>query len=384
MILKERAVILKPFGDLFLNLLFTSVVPLVFFSISSAIASMTDLKRLGKIVSVMMLIFIVTGILSSLIMVIGVSFYPPALGVNIPLQHNGNPQTLSFFEQLVKAVSVSDFTELLSKKNMLALIVFSLLVGLAATKVRERSQTFISFLQGGYEVMLKVISLIMLYAPIGLGAYFAYLVGTFGSQLMGSYLRVMTLYYPVALLYFVLGFSFYAYLAGGFKAIKTFWSNIIPASLTAWGTGSSIATIPVNLEAAKKNGVPEDIREIVIPIGATVHMDGSCLSAIVKIAFLFGIFHMDFTSPSAIAMAVVIALLSGVVMSGIPSGGFLGELLIVTFYGFPIEALPLISMIGTLVDPPATMVNSIGDNVASMMVARVLNGKKWREKHEKD
>ena len=345
---------------------------------------MTDIKRLGKIAGVMMLIFIATGILSSLLMIIGVSFYPPALGVDIPLKAQVNPQTLSFLEQLVKALSVPDFIELLSKKNMLALIVFSLLVGLAASRVRDRAQIFISFLKAGYEVMLKVISYMMLYAPIGLGAYFAYLVGTFGTELMGSYWRVILLYYPVAIAYFIVGFSFYAYLAGGFKAIKTFWSNIIPTSLTAWGTGSSIATIPVNLEAAEKIGIPKDIRELVIPIGATAHMDGSCLSAIVKIAFLFGLFHMDFTSPPAIAMAVVIALLSGVVMSGIPSGGFLGELLIVTFYGFPIEALPLISMIGTLVDPPATMVNAVGDNVASMLVARVLNGKKWMGRSEEN
>jgi len=210
-----------------------------------------------------------------------------------------------------------------------------------------------------------------------LAAYFAYLVGVFGPQLLGSYWRAMLLYYPLALLYFFIGFSFYAYLAGRWKAVKIFWTNIIPASLTALATGSSMATIPVNLEAAEKNGVPKDISEVVIPIGATIHMDGSCLSAVLKIALLFGLFQMDFSGAGTILTAIGVALLSGIVMSGIPGGGFLGELMIVTLYGFPIEALPIISMIGTLVDPPATMVNSIGDNVASMMVARMLGGKNW-------
>ena len=106
-------------------------------------------------------------------------------------------------------------------------------------------------------------------------------------------------------------------------------------------------------------------------------MEGSCLSAILKISLLFGLFHMDFSGFGTLATAVGIALLSGTVMSGIPGGGFLGELLIVTMYGFPVEALPVISMIGTLVDPPATMVNAVGDNVSSMLVSRILYGKTW-------
>jgi Na+/H+-dicarboxylate symporter len=108
-------------------------------------------------------------------------------------------------------------------------------------------------------------------------------------------------------------------------------------------------------------------------------MDGSCLSAIVKIAFLYGFYNWSFEGPGTIAAAIGVAILSGTVMSGIPGGGFAGEVLIVTLYGFPKEALPLITMIGTLVDPPATMVNAIGDNVASMMVARLLGGRKWMD-----
>lgn len=378
-VLKDGAEKLKPFGDIFLNLLFTIVVPLVFFSISSAVAGMNDAKRLGKILGVMILIFTVTGIISSLIMIIGVKMYPPAEGIRIALEHTGSPEKTKLSEQLVKALTVTNFSDLLSKKNMLGLIIFSMIVGLAALLSKEKGRPFAQFLTSGNEVMGKGVSLIMLYAPIGLGCYFAYLVGVFGPQLLGSYVRSMILYYPIAIFYFFVCFSAYAYLAGQGKAVKSFWQNIPPASLTALGTGSSVATIPTNLESAKRIGVPEDIREVVIPIGATIHMDGSCLSAILKIALLFGIFHMDFSGAGTIATAIGIALLSGTVMSGIPGGGFLGELMIVTMYGFPPEALPIISMVGTLVDPPATMVNSSGDTVSSMIVARVLNGKKWME-----
>lgn len=382
LIFKEKAIIFKPFGDIFLNLLFTIVVPLVFFSISSAVASMNNIKRLGRIILWMMVVFTVTGIIASVLMLIAVRIYPPAQGINITLPSSVHFEPLNVSDQIVKAFTVSDFFDLLSKKNMLALIIFALLIGLSACIVGEKAKAFSAFLLSGSHVMMKAIGFIMFYAPIGLGAYFAYLIGVLGPQILGTYVRAMTIYYPMAIAYFFIGFSIYVFLAAGLKGLKTFWPNIMPAALTALATSSSMATIPANLEAAERVGVPRDIREMVIPIGSTIHMDGSCLSAVLKTAVLFGLFHMDFSSPWAMVTAVGVALLSGTVMSGIPAGGFLGELMIVTLYGFPIVAMPIISMIGTLVDPPATMVNAIGDNVSSMLVARILGGKNWMLQRE--
>jgi len=379
-VFQEKIAIIKPLGDIFLNLLFTAVVPVVFFSISSAVAEMSDLHRLGKIMGGMILIFVVTGIISASLMVSVVKVFPPAISDHPLLTLPQTSVQGSTGAAILRAFTVPDFFQLLSKQNMLALIVFALLVGLATSLAREEGKPFANFLASGNKVMMKLIHLIMFYAPIGLGAYFAYLVGTFGSQLLGSYLRVAAIYYPVALLYFFIGFSIYAFLAAGHEGFRRYWGNILTPALTAWGTGSSLATIPANLEAADKISVPKDISRIVIPIGATAHMDGTCLSAIVKIALLFSFFGKPFMGVETYATAVGIALLSGIVMSGIPGGGFLGELLIVTLYGFPPEALPLISMVGTLVDPPATMVNSAGDTVASMLLSRILGGRHWMKK----
>ena len=260
---------------------------------------------------------------------------------------------------------------------MLALIIFASLIGLSACTIGEKAKAFTAFLLAGNHVMMKAISYIMLYAPIGLGAYFAYLIGVLGPQFLGTYARAMTIYYPVAIAYFFIGFSFYVFLAAGKKGLKIFWPNIMPAAVTALATSSSMATIPVNLEAAERVGVPAGY-----PRNGHSHWFNDPYGWFLpfrcfKTAVLFGLFHMDFSSPWAMVTAVGVALLSGTVMSGIPAGGFLGELMIVTLYGFPIIALPIISMIGTLVDPPATMVNAIGDNVCSMLVARILGGKNW-------
>jgi Na+/H+-dicarboxylate symporter len=376
-VLKQNALVLKPLGDIFLNLLFTIIVPLVFFTISSAIAAMTNIRRLGKIMSAMILVFVITGLIASLVMMTGVILYPPAVGVNIHLGAAAKVQELKASEQIVKAFTAADFADVLSKKNMMALIVFSILMGLATSAAAGRGKAFSEFLSSGSAVMMKIIAFVMYYAPVGLCAYFAYLVGVFGPELLGSYARAMIVYYPTAILYFFIAFTVYVFIAGKYEGVRRFWRNIISPSLIALATGSSIATIPANLQAADKTGVPKDISEFIIPVGATVHMEGSCMAAVLKIAFLFGIFNMPFSGIETLLTGLGIGLLTGVVVSGIPGGGTIGELLIISFYGFPPEALPVIMMIGTLVDAPATMVNAIGDNVSSIQVARILGGRNW-------
>lgn len=228
--------------------------------------------------------------------------------------------------------------------------------------------------------MMKVIDMIMKYAPIGLGAYFANLVGEFGPKLLGAYGRAMLVYYPVCILYFIIFFTLYAYWAAGKKGVRVMYKYILPPAATSVATQSSIATLPVNLEAAKNIGVPKDIREIILPIGATMHMDGTVFASILKIAFLFGIFGKPFTGIGTFASAMLISVMSGVVMSGVPGGGLIGEMLIVSLYGFPAEAFPIIATIGFLVDPIGTCINASGDTIASMMVTKLIEGKDWLEK----
>lgn len=379
-IFRDKAVFFKPFGDVLLNLLFTAVVPLIFFSISSAVAASSNLKRLGRIAGLMLVLFVMTGIISSSLMFFSVKLFDPAGDLSLQMDHPERPQTENLAEKIVGTITVNEFFKLLTRQNILALIIFSLLTGLGSQAAGEKGQTFRQFLISGSAVMGHVIRLIMLYAPVGLGAYFAYLIGVYGSDLFGAYFRVVALYYPIAILYFGIGFSIYAFAAGGRNGVKKFWAHILPPALTAWGTGSSLAALPANMEAADRIGVSEDVREIVLPIGATIHMDGTCLAAIVKIAVLFSLFGRDFSGVGTFAGAVAVSLLCGVVMSGIPGGGFLGEVLIISLYNFGPEALPVISMLGTLVDPPATMVNASGDTVAAMMVQSLLERKKMRPK----
>lgn len=381
-VLGPKAVALKPLGDLFLNLMFTIVVPLVFVTIAGAVASISSLGRLGRIMTVMIGVFVVTGIVSSVLTLTAVVAFPPASGVKLDLPAPEKVEPLKTASQIVAAFTVPDFRDLLSRRNVLPLIVFAILFGAACTKSGAKGRVVADMLDALSDVMVKLVGIVMYFAPIGLGGYFAWLVGEFGPSLFDSYARAMAVYYPLAIAYYFVFFTLYAFLAGGHEGVRRFWGNIMTPSVTSLATGSSVASIPANLLASARIGVSRDVRELVIPMGATVHMDGSCMSAILKIAFLFGFYNMPMHGLETYLTMIGVALLSGVVMAGIPGGGMIGELLIVQLYGFPPEALIILTVIGNLVDPVATMVNSTGDTVAGMMISRVLEGKKWLENAE--
>jgi Na+/H+-dicarboxylate symporter len=370
--------IIKPLGDIFLNLLFTAIIPLIFFTIASSIASLEKSEKLGKLFVIVIGVFLSTVLISAILMIIGVLLFPIHQDIiisKIPLEsiQSGNAGS-----QITQLLTAGDFYELLSRKSMLALIIFSFLIGFASLRSGEKGAGFRDFLNSGNEVMKQLLHLIMKTAPIGLGAYFAYQVGIFGPQLFGAYAKPLGLYYAVCAFYFVVFFSLYAFMAGGKKGLKVFWGNNITPSLTALGTCSSIATIPANLEAAEKMNIPAHIRNIAIPLGAPLHKDGSSMSSIIKIAVIFAMFGKDFTDPQTLLLALGITVIVSVVEGGIPNGGYIGEILAITIYGFPMEqALPAAMIVGTLVDPMATLLNANGDVVSSMLITRIAEGKKW-------
>lgn len=370
--------IIKPLGDIFLNLLFTAIIPLIFFTIASSIASLEKSEKLGKLFIVMIVVFLGTVLIAAILMIVGVYIFPIHQDIIISKMPLENIVTGDGGSQITQLLTANDFYELLSRKSMLALIIFSFLIGFASLRSGEKGESFRGFLNSGNEVMKQLLHIIMKSAPVGLGAYFAYQVGIFGPQLFGAYAKPLGLYYGVCAFYFVVFFSLYAFLAGGKLGLKVFWTNNITPALTALGTCSSIATIPANLEAAEKMKVPAYIRNVAIPLGAPLHKDGSSMSSIIKIAVIFAMFGKDFTDPMTLLTALGITVIVSVVEGGIPNGGYIGEILAITIYGFPMEqALPAAMIVGTLVDPMATLLNANGDVVSAMVITRISEGKKW-------
>lgn len=378
--LPEFSKSLKPFGDIFLNLMFTAVVPMVFVSIATAVGNMVNMSRLRKILFSTILVFLATGFVAAIYVLLTVKLFPPAVGTHITLQATELEGAKTASEILVSSITVPDFMNLLSRKNMLPLIVFAMLFGLCVSYCGGEESPVGKLLNNMNQIMMKLIDLIMYYAPIGLGAYFANLIGEFGPELIGDYGRALLIYYPLCVLYFFTAFPVYAFLSGGKSGVILMFRNIYRPAITAFATQSSMATLPVNMETCKKIGIPKDISDLVLPMGATMHMDGSVISSILKISFLFGVFQTSFEGLGTYALSFVVSILAAFVLSGAPGGGLVGEMLIVSLFGFPAEAFPLIATIGFLVDPPATCLNASGDTIASMLVSRMVEGKEWLHK----
>ncbi len=376
----DKTKVLSPFGDLFLNLLLVIIVPLIFLTITTSIGRMKQPKRLGKILGSILFVFIITSLVSVLIGFVGtrISLVDSKDAVKIKEvlsdEIESENEELNILSRTVNAISTNDFVNILSRDNIIALIVFSILVGLAINMAHEKGDKFLGVLESMNEVMQKLINIIMYYAPIGLGCYFASFIGQFGSSIAVGYLKTFIIYTISCLvLYFVI-YSIYDFIAGGKVGFKNYWKNILPTTLTALATCSSAACIPVNTKCAKKIGVPEDIADTTIPLGTSFHKDGSIVGSVFKIMFLVYLFGTNTTALKVIGVSLVATLLITAVPIG---GGTISEMLIISLMGFPVASLPILTIIATIIDAPATVLNVVGDSASSMMVARIVDGKKW-------
>lgn len=374
------ATVLEPLGTVFINLMFCIVVPMVFCSISSAIANMQSAKRAGKIMGVTVLTFCVTAGIAALIMYVIVRTIP-IVGGAYEIVEGEIGETLGVADMVINFFTKPDFMELWSRKAILPLIVFAVLFGFGVQLSGGPETKTAQILEDVTKCIMNTVKIITYYAPIGFFGFFATLVANYGPELIGDYSRTLIVYYVVCFVYMFISFPIYARFGGGKGAAKVMFKHLFKPAAVSFGTCSSVATIPTNMEAAKETGISEDVSNIVLPLGATMHMDGSAMSAIIKVAFLFGIFGQDFNTGRAV-LAIIVAIFSSVAMSGIPGGGGTGELVLCTIF-FPEQlavAYPFALALGNLVDPPATMVNAAGDYVVSFIVERFVNGKDWLQK----
>ena len=390
-IFKEKATILSPLGDLFLNLLLVIIIPLIFLNITTAISKMKQPKRIGKIIGSILLVFVITSVIAVLIGFASTYFIKlvntedgekikASLEEVTTTEETNSEEDMTIADRTVKLLTVNDFSKLFSKDNIIALLVFSIIVGIAINMSGEKGEPFRKVLESANSIMGNIVKIIMYYAPIGLGCYMASFIGTFGTSIAVGYLKTFLVYLAIAILYYFIMYSIYAFIAGGKKGFKAFWKHVIPATVTAMGTCSSAACIPINIESTKKMGVSDDIAETTIPLGTSFHKDGSIIGSVFKIMFLVGLFGTSLATAGDIFWVLGIALLANLLITAVPiGGGTISEMLIITMMGYPVAVLPILTIIATIIDMPATVLNVIGDDVSSMMVARIVDGKEWNK-----
>ena len=375
----EKVTILSPLGDIFINLMFVVIVPLIFLTISTAIINMKNPKRLGKIMSRILLVFVIMSVISALLGVVSTKVVPLVDNNNLKVMEQLDETTeldtnLSILERTASLLTVNDFTGLLSRNNIIALLVFTIIFALAVRKAKDKAEPVIKLLEGLNEVVLNIVNIIMLYAPIGLGCYFAALIGTYGNSIAVGFLKTFIIYTIVCVFIYIILYSLYAFLAGGKKGLSAYWKHILPPTATALATCSSAACIPVNVKCAKEIGVSDDIAETTIPMGTSFHKDGSVVGSVFKIMFLVYLFGTG----ASLWQIIGVSLLATLLITAVPvGGGTISEMFILTLMGFPAAALPILTIIATVIDAPATVLNVVGDTASSMLVSRMVDGKNW-------
>lgn len=377
----EGATALKPFGDVFINLMLVTIVPLIFLTITASIIQMDSPRRLGKIMSRIVLVFVLMSLVAVLVG-LGATHITPLVNTGDTASLEGLfdqaatlDTELSILERTAALVTVGDFSQLLSHQNIIAIFLFAILFGLAVRQAGEKAAGVKAAIVGLNAVILKLIGLIMHYAPIGLGCYFAALIATYGQSIAYGFLKTFVIYTLACVFVYGVVYSIYALLAGGRRGLIRYWQSILPPTATALATCSSAASIPVNVQAAKNAGVPSDIAEAAIPMGTSFHKEGSVIGSVFKIMFLA---HLFGQSPS-LWTVMGVALVATLLISAVPvGGGTISEMMILSLMGFPAAALPILTIIATVIDAPATVLNVVGDTASSMLVARCVDGKGWQ------
>ena len=386
LIFKEKACILSPLGDIFLNLMFVVIVPLIFLTITSSIIKMENPKRLGKIMITILIVFAVMSIIAALIGV--VSSYTIKLIDSKDINNLTNllnqdvviSEEVNILQKTASLLTVNDFYKILSKENIIAILVFSIIFGFAIRKSKDKGKKVSELILSLNEVVINIVNIIMYYAPIGLGCFIATLIGSYGSVIAIGFLKTFIVYTLVCIFIYVFVYSAYVLLVSGKKGLKAYWKNIIGPSTTALATCSSAATIPINIKYTKEMGVPSDIAETTIPMGTSFHKDGSVVGSAFKIMFLIYLFGKDIN----ILTILGVSLLSTLLITAVPiGGGTISEMFILQILGFPSSALPIISIIATIIDAPATVLNVVGDSCSSLIVARIIDGKNFLKLNRK-
>ena len=389
LIFKEKTSIVKPLGDLFLNLLIVLIVPLIFFTITSSISKMSNKKRLSKIIINTFIIFLITSVIACLFALLTTSFIDlvnkeDTVLIQETFKNNENvTPKLNILERTVNVLSTNSFINLLSTDNLVALIIMSILLGLAINKAGTKGRKVADFFCSFSEIMYKLIEIIMYYAPIGLGCYFASLVGSIGSTIALGFLKTFIVFTITSILFMFIFYTLYAFIAGRKKGVKLFWKNILPVALTAVGTCSSAASVPINISCTKKIGVPNDIAETTVSLGTSFHKDGSCMGSVFKIMFLVNLFGTSLLTIGDFTKVLGIALLATLLVTAVPiGGGTISEMLILSMLNYNVAALPILTIIATIIDAPATLLNVIGDTASSMLVTKTVEKNNWLEKSQ--
>lgn len=361
---------IAPFGTLFLNLIKMIIVPVVLASLVVGSASLGDVKKLGRVgLKTMGFYLITTAMAVSLGLLLGVVMNP-GKGLSIPIanaavQAKAAPPLSSVLVNMIPTNPI----QAMANADMLQIIVFAIFLGVGITLVGDRAKPVESFFDGLAEVSYKIVALIMEFAPIGVFALIVPVVAANGPKVLLPLATVIVAVYIGCLLHAAITYGFTAYFLGGMSPM-TFFRGVFPASMIAFSTCSSSATLPVNMKCTQENlGVSKEVSSFVLPLGATINMDGTALYQGVCVLFIAQVYGIELTL-AQMAVIVLTGTLASIGTAGVPGAGLIMLTLVMQSVGLPLEGVALIAGIDRILDMIRTSVNVTGDAAAAVYVQR--------------
>lgn len=363
---------LQPLGDLFLRLIKFVIAPLILSTLVVGVASMSDPKQLGRI-GVKTIAYYLSTTAVAIIIGLAVAFFiNPGTGVNITAEEGSIPEAAvaepqSPIDTFLNIVPTNPF-EALASGNILQIIFFALFIGIAITMIGEKAAPVLSFFEGFAEIMYKITGIIMRVAPIGILGLMAPVVGEYGLSVLLPLLKVVIAVYIACIVHALVVYSIAVKTMGKLSPI-TFFKGIFPAALVAFSTASSAGTLPVTIKNTTENlGVPKRIASFVLPLGATINMDGTAIYQGVAVVFIAQFFDLQLTFLQLLTV-VLTTVLASIGTAGVPGAGMIMLAMVLNSVNMPLEGIALIAGIDRVLDMMRTSVNIVGDASAAVIVA---------------
>ena len=361
---------IKPFGTIFLNLIKFIVCPIVLFSIMSGIVSMRDVKKVGSIGLKTVVFYLCT---TAIAIIIGLGVASLAKGLfpmiaTTDLTYSAKAST-SFMDTIV-GIFPSNFLAPLLNANMLQIIVMAILIGFALVVIGEKRD--IKVVEGFLdlnEIFLKCMEMILKLSPIGVFCLLCPVIAQNGSQIIGSLAMVLLVAYICYILHAVLVYSVSVFTMGGVSPIK-FFKGMMPAIMFAFSSASSVGTLPINMKCVDELGADKEISSFVLPLGATINMDGTSIYQGVCAVFIAACYGINLTLPQMLTI-VLTATLASIGTAGVPGAGMVMLAMVLTSVGLPVDGIALVAGVDRIFDMGRTTVNITGDAACAIVVSNI-------------
>ncbi len=358
---------IAPFGTIFMNMIKMIIVPLVFSSLVIGVCSLGDVKKIGRIGAKTMAYYLGT---TAFAIVLGIALavvIQPGAGLNMPADGvKAAAKAAPPIMQVIIDIFPTNAMEAMLKANMLQIIVFSLFLGIGISMVGERAEYLKRTIDGLAEVSYQIVGIIMKFAPIGVFGLITPVVAANGPSVLLPLLKVVIAVYVGCLLHAVIVYGAMLQFIGKVSPLK-FFKGIAPAQLLAFTSCSSGGTLPVSMTCVQKLGVSKEVSSFVLPLGATINMDGTAVYQGVCALFIAQVYGVDLTSGQMLTV-ILTGTLASIGTAGVPGAGFIMLTMILTAVGLPLEASALIAGIDRILDMPRTCVNITGDATVCYLV----------------